>query len=34
MFKKLVLLTTIVFFSAFNANAGSDGELILKKSAV
>ena len=31
MFKKLVIIVTIIFFSAFNANAGSDGELILKK---
>ena len=31
MFKKLALVVTIIFFSAFNANAGSDGELILKK---
>ena len=31
MFKKLVLITAIFLFSAFNANAGSDGELILKK---
>ena len=31
MFKKLALITTIFLFSAFNANAGSDGELILKK---
>ena len=31
MFRKLTLITFIVFFSAFNANAGSDGELILKK---
>ncbi len=31
MFKKLILILTFVFFSAFNANAGSDGELILKK---
>ncbi len=31
MFRKLVLIATIIFFSAFNANAGSDGELILNK---
>ena len=31
MFRKLVLIATLIFFSAFNANAGSDGELILKK---
>ena len=31
MFRKLVLITTLIFFSAFNANAGSDGELILNK---
>ena len=31
MFRKLVLIATIFLFSAFNANAGSDGELILKK---
>ena len=31
MFKKLALITTIILFSAFSANAGSDGELILKK---
>tara|TARA_Y100001935_G_scaffold64531_1_gene54180 strand:- start:41 stop:832 length:792 start_codon:yes stop_codon:yes gene_type:complete len=31
MFRKLVLIVTIFLFSAFNANAGSDGELILKK---
>ena len=31
MFRKLVILGIIISFSAFNANAGSDGELILKK---
>ena len=31
MFKKLVLVTAILLLSAFNVNAGSDGELILKK---
>ena len=31
MFKKLLIITTITIFSAINANAGSDGELILKK---
>ena len=31
MFRKLVLIATIFLFSAFNANAGSDGELVLKK---
>ena len=31
MFRKLALIITIFLFSAFNANAGSDGELILKK---
>ena len=31
MFKKLVVLITVIFLTAFNANAGSDGELILKK---
>ena len=31
MFRKLLLITTILFLSALNANAGSDGELILKK---
>ena len=31
MFRKLVLIVTIFLFSAFNANAGSDGELVLKK---
>ena len=31
MFKKLALITIIILFSAFSANAGSDGELILKK---
>ena len=31
MFRKLLLVTTILFLSALNANAGSDGELILKK---
>ena len=31
MFRKLTLIATVIFFSAFNANAGSDGELILKK---
>ena len=32
MFRKLALIVTILLFSAFSANAGSDGELILKKS--
>ena len=31
MFKKLIIIITIAIFSAINANAGSDGELILKK---
>tara|TARA_B100001057_G_C22796538_1_gene929823 strand:+ start:566 stop:1354 length:789 start_codon:yes stop_codon:yes gene_type:complete len=31
MFRKLIQIFVILFFSAFNANAGSDGELILKK---
>ena len=31
MFRKLIILGIIFLFSAFNANAGSDGELILKK---
>ena len=31
MFRKLLLITTILFLSALNDNAGSDGELILKK---
>ena len=30
MFRKLAFIATVIFFSAFNANAGSDGELILK----
>ena len=30
MFKKLIIII-FFFFLAFNANAGSDGELILKK---
>ena len=31
MFRKLVLLISLILLTAFNANAGSDGELILKK---
>ena len=31
MFRKLVFITTVIILSAFNANAGSDGELILNK---
>jgi phospholipid-binding lipoprotein MlaA len=31
MFKKLLITITILFLSLLNANAGSDGELILKK---
>ena len=31
MFRKLLLIITILFLSVLNANAGSDGELILKK---
>ena len=31
MFKRLLILLIIIFCNAFNANAGSDGELILKK---
>ena len=31
MFRKLVILLAVIFFTAFNANAGSDGELLLKK---
>ena len=31
MFRKFTLIIISIFFLAFNANAGSDGELILKK---
>ena len=31
MFRKLIIIVTIFLLSAFSANAGSDGELILKK---
>ena len=31
MFRKLVLLITLIFFATFSAHSGSDGELILKK---
>ena len=31
MFRKLVLISTIFLFLVFNANAGSDGEVVLKK---
>ena len=31
MFKKIILVTTIILFSGLNAYAGSDGDLILKK---
>ncbi len=31
MFKKLVLITIAIMMLAYNANAGSDGELVLKK---
>ena len=31
MFRKLTFILTIIILTAFNANAGSDGELILKK---
>ena len=31
MFRKFILITISICFLAFNANAGSDGELILKK---
>ena len=31
MFRKLVLIIAVIFLTAFSANAGSDGELILKK---
>ena len=31
MFKKILLITTIILFSGLNAYAGSDGDLILKK---
>ena len=31
MFRKFILITISIFFLAFNANAGSDGELLLKK---
>ena len=31
MFRKLVLVITVILLTALNANAGSDGELILKK---
>ncbi len=31
MFKKLTILAIVFCFSAFNSNAGSDGDLILKK---
>ena len=31
MFRKLIITTFLTFLLAFNANAGSDGELVLKK---
>ena len=31
MFRKLALIITIILLTTFNANAGSDGELILEK---
>ena len=31
MLKKLTILLFSIFLIAFNANAGSDGELVLKK---
>ena len=31
MFKKLTITIICIFFLAFHANAGSDGELVLKK---
>ena len=31
MFRKLLIITTVLFLSTLNANAGSDGEFILKK---
>ena len=31
MFKKLIIILTSIFLLTFNANAGSDGELVLKK---
>ena len=31
MFKKFVLILSVILLSAANANAGSDGELVLKK---
>ena len=31
MFKKFILISSILIMSAFNVNAGSDGELIIKK---
>ena len=31
MFRKLIFLVIMFYLSAFNANAGSDGELVLKK---
>ena len=31
MFRKLIFITSVIILTAFNVNAGSDGELILKK---
>ena len=31
MFRKLILLSVVILISSFNANAGSDGDLVLKK---
>ena len=31
MFKKLTIITIYIFLLVFNANAGSDGELLLNK---
>ena len=31
MFRNLIVIITVILLSAINANAGSDGELILKK---
>ena len=31
MFRKLILISVVILISSFNANAGSDGDLVLKK---
>ena len=31
MFRKLIIVLITVLISGFNANAGSDGELVIKK---